>query len=268
MTGGARTLTAADAAQLPEEPAGPTELLLSHTSDYRVRFDEAGEDGTLRPGGFLRFGQDLAWRHSEATGYGRARYVELGVHWLVRAVVLEEYDRVPDGTSLRVTTELTGWRRVWARRLTTFRLPGSSGPVARMTVDWVLVDERGRPTRVPDAILRRFPAPRSFTPIHLEGLPPGEGAVLRTTRVTARDVDPMGIANNAAWLDHVAEALAEAEPEVGRARPRTWRLEYLRPARDGQCIVLLGRRDGAGRWTCRVDGESGEELLRANLVTG
>ena len=51
---------------------------------YRVRFDEAGPDGSLKSGGYLRFAQDLAWIHSESGGFGRDWYSERGLTWLVR----------------------------------------------------------------------------------------------------------------------------------------------------------------------------------------
>ena len=40
-------------------------------ADFRVRFDEADVSGRLRPSGFVRYAQDLAWRHSDAAGFER-----------------------------------------------------------------------------------------------------------------------------------------------------------------------------------------------------
>ena len=64
---------------------------------YRVRFDEAGPDGSLKSGGYLRFAQDLAWIHSDSGGFGRDWYAERGLTWLVRAIELDILDDVPYG---------------------------------------------------------------------------------------------------------------------------------------------------------------------------
>jgi len=65
---------------------------------YRVRFDEAGPDGNLRTGGYLRFAQDLAWIHSQSAGFDRAWYDERGLFWLVRGVELDVLDHVRFGS--------------------------------------------------------------------------------------------------------------------------------------------------------------------------
>src|SRR4029079_2038825 len=61
----------------------------SHETAYRVRFDEAGPDGTLRTSGLMRFAQAVAWLHSTALGFGREWYAERRLTWLVRAAELE-----------------------------------------------------------------------------------------------------------------------------------------------------------------------------------
>ena len=52
---------------------GPARRLSHH---YQVRFDEADAQGLLRPSGFLRYAQDMAWRHSESAGFGLDWYAE------------------------------------------------------------------------------------------------------------------------------------------------------------------------------------------------
>src|SRR4051794_37374666 len=89
---------------------------------YRVRFDEAGPDGRIRTSALLRYAQDVAWRHSEALGFDRQWYVDRGLWWVVRAVDLEVLRPVGMGQTIRVSTAVTGHRRIWAR-------PG--GPAAR-----------------------------------------------------------------------------------------------------------------------------------------
>ena len=91
------------------------------SAPYRVRFDEAGPDGRLRTSVLLRYAQDLAWYHSAARGFGRAWYAARGITWLVRAAEVAMVAPVPVGADLVGTTQVVGWRRVWARRRTEFR---------------------------------------------------------------------------------------------------------------------------------------------------
>lgn len=240
---------------------------LLHQAEYRVRFDEAGPDGYLRPGGYLRFAQDLAWRHSESAGYDRAWYHDRGVHWLVHSVVLEELAPVSYGEVLHATTEVTGWRRVWARRRSRFRRPG--GLVASMTIDWVLLDERGRPARVPDEITRFFAPGATFEPARLRLPHAPRSAVLWRSYVRRADLDPMGHVNNAAYVDFLEEALAGRAPGSPRERdpdpppgrppdpPRTWHIEYLFPAVPDQALTADLWRWGDG-WAWRLRGDAAE----------
>lgn len=122
---------------------------------YRVRFDEAGPDGNLRSGGYLRFAQDLAWIHSESAGFGREWYGERGLFWLVRGVELEILDAVEFGSEVVVSTEVIGFRRVIARRRSEIRRVGSERIIAEAFTDWVLLNDAGRPVRPPEEIPRR-----------------------------------------------------------------------------------------------------------------
>ena len=126
---------------------------------YRVRFDEAGPDGRLRTSGLLRYTQDLAAQHSEALGYDRAWYAARGLTWLVRAAEVEVLRAIPYGVDLLGTTRVVGFRRVWSRRESTFSLDGEAVAVVR--IDWVLLDERGAPTRIPPEFETFFPSRRT-----------------------------------------------------------------------------------------------------------
>src|SRR3954468_6843563 len=126
-----------------------------HETTYRVRFDEAGPNGLLRASGLLRYAQDIAWMHSEALGFDRAWYRERRLAWLVRAAEVHVGAAVPMGTTVAVSTEVVGYRKVWARRRAAFLVAGDE--VATVLTDWVLVDDSGRLTRLPDVFAARFP---------------------------------------------------------------------------------------------------------------
>ena len=156
---------------------GPARRLSHH---YQVRFDEADAQGLLRPSGYLRYAQDMAWRHSESAGFGRDWYAERALTWLVRNVSLHIRAAVTYGEVVGLTTEVVGWRHVWARRQGVMRRgtggnepaaadgsaaadeSASSEVVAVVDTDWVLLGGDGRPARMPVEIADWFAAEPTF----------------------------------------------------------------------------------------------------------
>jgi acyl-ACP thioesterase len=233
---------------------------------YRVRFDEAGADGRLRSSGYLRYAQDLAWIHSDGAGFGRDWYRDRGLTWLVRAIELDIVEDVAYGTEMDVSTEVVAFRRVWARRRNEFRAPGSERPVAAAITDWVLLNERGAPTRVPAEIVRMFADPDSaFTPLRLQLQPTPKDARARELTVRRSEVDPMAHVNNAAYIDYLDEHFsAGRRPIQPMPVPRRYRAEFLVSVEPGN--VLTGRGWSADvAWCYRLEDDTGRELLRARL---
>src|SRR4029079_8531260 len=103
-------------------------------------------DGLIRTSVLLRYTQDLAGLHSAGRGFGRDWYAERGITWLVRASEVWVAEPIRVGAELVGTTLVLGWRRVWARRRTDFH-DADGELVARENIDWVLLDDRGAPTR-------------------------------------------------------------------------------------------------------------------------
>ena len=235
---------------------------------YRVRFDEAGPDGKLKSGGYLRFAQDLAWIHSESGGFGREWYSERGLTWLVRAVEVDIVGDVAFGDELVVSTEVTGFRRVWARRRSLFHGATSQRPVAEAITDWVLLNERGAPTRVPSEIADAFvDGVTDFTPLRLT-LPdaPADAAEL-PMRVHLMELDPMAHVNNAAYIDYLDEHfLADKRARAGLPTPRRYRAEFIASAEPYARLIGRGWEDHES-WCYRLSDESGKEMLRARLET-
>jgi acyl-ACP thioesterase len=232
---------------------------------YRVRFDEAGADGHLRSSGYLRFAQDLAWIHSEGAGFGRQWYGERGLTWLARGVELEILADVAYGAELTVSTEVVGFRRVWARRRSEFKPVGRERILAVAITDWVLLNSRGRPVRPPEEIIDAFPAGLGeFTPLRLDlpVSPPDSTRLEFSPRLS--ELDPMGHVNNAAYLDYVDEHLAAMgrRGEV-RRRPRRYRAEFLASAEAGMRITGEGW-DVERAWCYRLSGGE-RELFRARF---
>jgi acyl-ACP thioesterase len=237
-----------------------------HESTYRVRFDEAGPDGLLRASGLLRYAQDVAWMHSEALGFDRAWYRERDLAWLVRAAEVEVILPISMGSVVTVTTEVVGYRKVWARRRAEFLMTGVV--VATVITDWVLIDGRGRVTRLPDVFAARFPGTAEIDGLLRVDLPtPPPDAARRSFAVRRHELDPMDHVNNAVYLDWLEESIATAAPDGPlSALPRVYRLEYAASAEPGAIIEAVTWRDG-GRWAHRVSA-AGTQILRARVDAG
>jgi acyl-ACP thioesterase len=235
------------------------------SAPYRVRFDEAGPDGRVRTSVLLRYTQDLAWFHSAARGFDRAWYAERGLTWLVRAAEIEVLHPVRVGSELVGTTRVTGSRRVWARRRTDFR-DAAGETVAEVRIDWVLLDARGAPTRIPaefDPIFGMQQGPIELARVDLPAAP----TEAERTRFDVRpqELDPMDHVNNAVYADWLEErVIAAGGRDDVRSIPRLARLEYARAAEAAATVTAETWRDGDDGWACRI-ADDGGDLLRARL---
>jgi acyl-CoA thioesterase FadM len=241
-----------------------------------VRFDECGPDGLARTSVFLRYAQDAAWIHSERLGFDRDWYARRGMTWLVRVAALDILSAVPLGATLAVSTTVAGFRKVWARRRTEARLP-DGGVAASAQTDWVIIDSRGMPVRVPADFPAAFGAhPGSFEPGRVALPPTPAGANEHRVAVRPQDVDPVGHMNNAAYLDYLEEALlAAGDPAVAAvaALPRRIQIEYLLPAIPGVAVTgrswpLPAAPEGGSGWAWRLEDDEGHELARGRLFAG
>lgn len=240
--------------------------------DYRVRFDEAGPDGMLRSSGYLRYAQDIAWQHSELHGFDGAWYRERGLLWLVRCVRLEVVGGVRNGETARVSTQVVGARRVWARRHTevrhggmqpagTQRLDADRELAAEVITDWVLLHEDGRAARVPAEIAERFSDGTPFEPARVALGEPGPDAWTVQLAVRPQDLDPMAHVNNATYVDYVEEALSSGG-RVQEGTLRRFQLEYVRPAGPGERLAATCWPEDGG-WAVSIAGEPRDAVLRA-----
>lgn len=254
--------------------AGPDALRRGTTVPYRVRFDECGPDGLVRTSSLLRYAQDVAWIHSELLGFDRAWYAERGLAWVVRAVELAVLAPVPLGSVLDLSTEVVGFRKVWARRRSEGRV-GGGDPVLWAHTDWVITDTaRGLPGRVPAEIQAAFlAAPAGFDPGRVPLPPAPDDAASLRLAARPQDLDPMGHVNNAAYVDYLEESLLAAAgraADVPASIPRRIRLEYLAPATPGAELGASLWRDpsaDAGAWCWRLADASGRSLAHATIGT-
>jgi acyl-CoA thioester hydrolase len=234
---------------------------------FRIRFDECGPDGTARAATFLRYAQDMAWSHSEAAGFDRDWYRGQGIGWLARCVELEVRGVARMSEAVTVSTEVVGWRRVWARRESEVRAAADATLLATVRTDWVMLGASGAPARVPPLILAAFPVTLpSFEPVRVPlAITPPE-ATRSVLRVRRHELDPLGHVNNAVYLDWLEEAVAGAGAEGALERPRIARLEYVRPAQPASEVAVAVWNAPDGGWACRMSDADGAELLRAELL--
>jgi acyl-CoA thioesterase FadM len=173
---------------------------------------------------------------------------------------------------MTLTTRITGYRRVWARRHTAFELPDGS-LAAWAHTDWVILDRRGLPTRVPQEFPSRLAEPPgSFTPTRVDLPPAPSDALARRFGVRPQDLDPLAHVNNAAYLDYVDEAVGRL-PEGARqlaAIPRTYRLEYATAAEPDailDCLAWPIIDSEQPAIAVRLATMDGSEVFRAIVMT-
>ena len=238
------------------------------SAPYRVRFDEAGPDGRLRTSVLLRYAQDLAWHHSAARGFGRPWYAERALTWLVRAAEIEVLRPITVGAELTATTRVVGWRRVWARRRTDVHDPDGE-LAARVAIDWVLLDGRGAPTRIPAEFEPMFGGAPARIELARVDLTAPVDAIRSSAAVRPQELDPMDHVNNAVYADWLEERVIAAggEADVGSIA-RVMRLEYARAAEAGSTVSSATWREPDGSWACRIGDEADADLLRARLRPG
>jgi len=234
------------------------------SAPYRVRFDEGGPDGLVRTSVLLRYTQDLAGYHSSTKGFVRSWYAERGITWLVRAAEVAVLGPIQVGSELVGTTQVVGWRRVWARRRTEFH-DAAGALSAWVHIDWVLVDARGAPARIPPEFDAAFRAPTATFRLARVDLGEAPWDVARIHLVVRpQELDPMDHVNNAVYADWLDEAiLAAGGTDAVRGVPRLVRLEYARAAEPAAALVAEAWPDD-GAWSCRVT-DAGGELMRARL---
>ncbi|OGN86950.1 MAG: hypothetical protein A2X23_01075 [Chloroflexi bacterium GWC2_73_18] len=243
-----------------------------HVEPWHVRFDECTPDGTLRSSVYLRYLQAAAGIHSANAGYTRDWYAQAGLFWLVRTADLRILRPARVDETLHVSTEVIGFRRIWARRRSEVRREEGT-LLAEAEIDWVMTSAAtGRPARIPAELLERFPTPPAdFDPGRVElAEPPADPAalVVDRRRVEPHEIDPMAHLNNAGYLDYIEAAVIAGGDEAALRRvPRRYRIEYLAPAEPGARLAGLAWRTVDG-WAWRLRAESEVELARGLLSGG
>jgi acyl-ACP thioesterase len=233
---------------------------------YRVRFEEATANETMRTAIYLAWAADVAWQHSTLLGFGRDWYSERGLFWLVRAVKLDVLAPIRTYGGAFMSTQVAGYRRIAARRHSEVR-DASGELLARLEIDWVMTNERGVPTRVPDDF-HKFVVDGTATFDMLKvGLPPAPpDAAEQTFRVRRHDLDPLDHVNNSVYIDYLEEALeAAGQGALLTATPRRYEIDFVASAERGN--LLVGRTWPLGEgWAYLLSREDGIEIFRGRVT--
>ena len=233
---------------------------------YRVRFEESTATETMRTAIYLAWAADVAWQHSTLLGFGRDWYSARGLFWLVRAVRLDVLRPIPTYGEAFVSTQVVAFRRIAAHRRSEVR-DGSGELLALIGIDWVMTNERGMPTRVPEEMLRFVStdtASFEMLKVALPATPPG--AFEQGFRVRRRELDPLDHVNNSVYIDYMEEALEGAgQGALLAASPRRYEIDFVASAERGD--LLAGRtwplEDG---WAYRLSRDDGTEIFRGRVT--
>ncbi|MGZ6314665.1 MAG: hypothetical protein ACXWNI_03465, partial [Candidatus Limnocylindrales bacterium] len=133
-----------------------------------------------------------------------------------------------------------------------------------MEIDWVMTNERGIPTRVPQEFQKFVAADAPTFELHkviLAPTPPQ--AFERKILVRRRDLDPLDHVNNSVYVDYVEEALeAAGQGSLLEAAPRRYVLDFASSAARGESITARAWQSDGG-WVCRLVRQDRTDVFRA-----
>jgi acyl-CoA thioester hydrolase len=222
-----------------------------YTAQVTVRHDELDRFGRVHPAVYLRYLAHAAVEASTAAGYDAAWYAAAGSMWLVRRSTFELADPARVDERLAIRTWVEDFRRVRSHRR--YVVHGTDGRLCMEALtDWVYVDARsGRPRRVPPDLEAAFGAAgvAAGERESWNAPPPPAAPALGSHRVRACEVDTIGHANNAVYLDVAAQATLDVIEDAGWSLDRMIEsggvpvvrradLEYLEGARYGDRLEI------------------------------
>lgn len=181
--------------------------------DYpcQVTYDDIDATLQLSLKGAMNLMQEAALLDAQRSGYSVTDVEKTGVVWLLVQWHIRMLEPCRWSEPLHVKTWPRTMERLKSER--DFLLCREDGtPVCKAESVWMLVNAHtGRPTRITPEIRSAYDL--TETPVFSEPFSPppaGEGSVLCTYQVTARDLDTNRHMNNRVYLDVAQEALPEA----------------------------------------------------------
>ena len=118
--------------------------------------DVVDGNGHVNNVAYVQWMQDVAVRHSDATGCSAAT-TAAGAAWVARSHQIEYLSPAFAGDRVESSTWVVNFRRVRSLRRYRFVRKSDGKVLARGETDWVFVDAAsGRPRAVPEAVTRLF----------------------------------------------------------------------------------------------------------------
>jgi acyl-CoA thioester hydrolase len=127
---------------------------IEYAARWLVRNYELDSNGHVNNAVYLNWAEEIASRHAEAAGYGRAWSIERGGGWVIRRSEITHHrpavygDEVEVRVRVQLVKGVRGVRRTWIRRTADGEL------LAEVLAEWVWVRlSDGRPAPVPKELV-------------------------------------------------------------------------------------------------------------------
>jgi acyl-CoA thioesterase FadM len=250
----------------------------SHTWTTRIHLWDLNAYGDVHGAAWLRLLWQAASDASAAAGFGLDWYERHGTIWLIRrtALAIPAPARVDD--SIAITTWVADIRRVRSRREYDVSRSSDKAAIARAWTDWVYVDARGKPVRVPEQVQHAL-MPDGVVARERTNHPwpaPPAGAFRRRRCVEFAALDTVAHVNNAYYAHYLEQDVFDAlaargwaiDPAArdGHLRLGALDIEYFdaalyRDEIEGSVWIIDGATDS---FTCaHAIGRAGTHLVRA-----
>lgn len=136
-----------------KDPKSETQAIFRHK--FVVPNDAIDRNGHVNNVVYIQWMQDVAIRHSEATG-GTSAMQDAGGSWVVRSHQIEYLSPAFAGDEIEIITWVANLRRVKSLRRYKFIRLSDDRLLATGETNWVFVNSNGRPQAIPENVKSCF----------------------------------------------------------------------------------------------------------------
>ena len=184
-------------------------------NEYRIRFSDIGEKGTLRPGALLDYLQDVSMVHSGYVGYDSDYFVREGKAWAISFWHIAIHELPRENQIMLLRTWDRQHKRIQAHReIIIADEEGKEHGYAYGRFVWMDTEKR-RPAKLDADFMKAYyfagekgfrdeEAPTVFA------IPEDTPQRTERFRVERSDIDPSGHVNNARYLHWAEDFLSDA----------------------------------------------------------
>ena len=129
---------------------------------HTVGEEEIDEQGHANNVVYVAWMQAAAIAHSATLGWTAQRYQQIGMGWVARSHTIEYLRPAFTGDEILVQTHVADMKKATSTRVYRILRRTDRELLAKAETHWTFVNyATGKPTRIPDEILRSFPVKRS-----------------------------------------------------------------------------------------------------------